>query len=298
VIGAQGRVVAVANGPAFDYPIDGSLVHVARATTGAGGVALTNVSLLGGLVQVGEIVVRQSNDSVRLGGVAVAGRLVDPKPNTIVQIGPTGYLVLAQEAASNGRLGHVGLRLVLQQDVFGAAAGTEVLVGLLPDRVATRKAAFDPLAVLGFSGGDARSLGFVPPPAVGYGSIGRQAVAIAERFLGTPYVWGGADPLTGFDCSGLAMYVYRQLGVRLMHYTGAQFNEGVRLPREELEPGDLVFFDADLLRGPQHEGIYIGGGRFIHAPHSGDVVKISSLNEPRYGFSFVGAVRPYVGRER
>jgi cell wall-associated NlpC family hydrolase len=206
--------------------------------------------------------------------------------------------VLAQEAASNGRVGHVGVRLVLQQDVFGANAGTEVLVGVLPARAASSKPVFDPLAVLGFSGGDARALGFVAPPAVGYGSIGWQAVALAERFLGTPYVWGGADPLTGFDCSGLTMYVYRQLGVRLTHYTGAQFNEGIRLPREELQPGDLVFFDADFLRGPQHEGIYIGGGRFIQAPHSGDVVKISSLNEPRYGFSFAGAVRPYVGRQR
>jgi cell wall-associated NlpC family hydrolase len=98
----------------------------------------------------------------------------------------------------------------------------------------------------------------------------------------------------GFDCSGLVLYVYGQLGIQLTHYTGAQFNEGLRLPREELQPGDLVFFDQDLVRGPQHEGIYIGDGSFIQAPHTGDVVRISSLDDPRYGFSFVGGVRPYI----
>jgi cell wall-associated NlpC family hydrolase len=70
----------------------------------------------------------------------------------------------------------------------------------------------------------------------------------------------------------------------------------MQVPRSELAPGDLVFFDANLALGPQHEGIYIGEGRFIQAPHTGDVVKISSLDDPAYGLSFVGAVRPYVGK--
>jgi cell wall-associated NlpC family hydrolase len=87
------------------------------------------------------------------------------------------------------------------------------------------------------------------------------------------------------------MFVYAQLGIQLTHYTGAQANEGVPVARGELEPGDLVFFDAGP-RGPQHEGIYIGAGRFIHAPHTGDVVKISSLGDPRYGLRYAGAVRP------
>ena len=119
-------------------------------------------------------------------------------------------------------------------------------------------------------------------------------MAIAEQYLGVPYAWGGASPLTGFDCSGLAMFVYAQLGVTLTHYTGAQFTEGVPVPRAELQPGDLVFFEEDALLGPQHEGIYIGDNEFIQAPHTGDVVKISSLDDPKYGFGFVGAVRPYV----
>jgi cell wall-associated NlpC family hydrolase len=112
------------------------------------------------------------------------------------------------------------------------------------------------------------------------------------QYLGVPYLWGGADPITGFDCSGLTMYVYAQLGIQLTHYTGSQFYEGAPVPRWDLQPGDLVFFEPSP-RGPQHEGMYIGGGEFIQAPHTGDVVKISSLSEPGYAFGFVGAVRPF-----
>jgi cell wall-associated NlpC family hydrolase len=117
-------------------------------------------------------------------------------------------------------------------------------------------------------------------------------VQIAMQYLGVPYVWGGDDPLTGFDCSGLTMYVYAQLGIQLTHYTGSQFYEGARVPPWALQPGDLVFFEPSA-RGPQHEGMYVGGGKFIQAPHAGDVVKISSLSEPGYAFGFVGAVRPF-----
>jgi cell wall-associated NlpC family hydrolase len=90
------------------------------------------------------------------------------------------------------------------------------------------------------------------------------------------------------------MYVYRQLGIKLGHYTGFQFYEGRRVPRDQLEAGDLVFFHANSAGVPQHEGMYIGNGAFIHAPHTGDVVRVSSLLDTRYALSYVGAVRPYV----
>jgi cell wall-associated NlpC family hydrolase len=122
--------------------------------------------------------------------------------------------------------------------------------------------------------------GTVAPPSR-YGGV----VGIAMRYLGTPYVWGGASP-GGFDCSGLVMYVYAQVGISLPHYTGAQWNVGVPVSRSDLQPGDLVFFD-----GLGHVGIYIGGGQFIHAPHTGDVVKISSLGESWYSATYVGARR-------
>jgi len=119
------------------------------------------------------------------------------------------------------------------------------------------------------------------PPA---STLGGQAVAIAERYLGVPYVWGGASP-SGFDCSGLVMYVYSQLGVSLPHNAAAQYYSLPHVSESDLQPGDLVFFD-----GLNHVGIYIGGGSMIHAPHTGTVVQVASLSG-YYAQNFAGAVR-------
>ena len=119
----------------------------------------------------------------------------------------------------------------------------------------------------------------VAPPSTHGGVVG-----VAMRYLGVPYVWGGASP-SGFDCSGLVMYAYSQVGVSLPHSSYAQYGYGSPVSRSELEPGDLVFFD-----GLGHVGIYVGGGNFIHAPHTGDVVKISSLSG-WYAATYVGARR-------
>ena len=108
-----------------------------------------------------------------------------------------------------------------------------------------------------------------PPPDA---SKGAQVVAIAMRYLGVPYKWGGASPSTGFDCSGLTMFVYAQVGVSLPHYAAAQYRLGAPVARDQLQPGDLVFY-----RGLGHMGMYIGGGNYIHAPQTGDVVKISGV---------------------
>ncbi len=120
-----------------------------------------------------------------------------------------------------------------------------------------------------------------PPP----NQYSNDVVGIAMQFLGIPYVWGGSSP-SGFDCSGLVVYVYGQLGISLPHYTGSLWQLGSYVSRDQLQPGDLVFFN-----GLGHVGIYIGGGQMIHAPHTGDVVKISDISGGYYAASYVGARR-------
>ncbi|MFI7453740.1 NlpC/P60 family protein [Nonomuraea sp. NPDC049714] len=97
-----------------------------------------------------------------------------------------------------------------------------------------------------------------------------------------PYIWGAEGP-RGYDCSGLVMAAYQRVGISLPHYTGDQWTAGRHIPKEELRPGDLVFFYSDL----HHVGIYLGGGMMVHAPRTGDVVRIASLDRRPYA----GAVR-------
>ncbi|MDQ3866984.1 MAG: NlpC/P60 family protein [Actinomycetota bacterium] len=129
--------------------------------------------------------------------------------------------------------------------------------------------------------GASEATGGGAPPAR-YGAV----VAIAMRYLGVPYRWGGASPSTGFDCSGFVMYVYAQVGVSLPHNAAMQYGYGSPVSRGDLQPGDIVFFN-----GLGHNGIYVGGGSFIHSPHTGDVVKISSLSDSWYASTYVGARR-------
>jgi cell wall-associated NlpC family hydrolase len=119
--------------------------------------------------------------------------------------------------------------------------------------------------------GLAGSLALQPVPKRRAPSLGQRAVRIAAQEIGVPYSYGGSSP-SGFDCSGLVAYVYGKLGVRLPHNAAAQYGYGRPVDRSHLRPGDLVFF-----HGLGHVGLYIGRGRIIHAPQSGERVEIQSL---------------------
>jgi peptidoglycan DL-endopeptidase CwlO len=102
-------------------------------------------------------------------------------------------------------------------------------------------------------------------------------IANAKQYLGVPYVWGGSTP-SGFDCSGFVSYVYRSVGISLPRTSSAQQNVGTRISLNQLQPGDLVFKGMPAY----HVGIYIGGGQYIHAPQTGDVVKIAPFNPSKF----------------
>ena len=124
------------------------------------------------------------------------------------------------------------------------------------------------------------------------------AVSEAQKYLGTPYRWGGSSPQSGFDCSGLVQWAFAKAGVRIPRTTDLQFDapNGEQVERRELMRGDVVFF-RDPTGYIHHEGIYLGDGKFLHAPHTGDVVKVSHLNESYYAQQFAGG-RRFAGASR
>ena len=300
----DGTLLGKAGGGAYAYPADGSVLRIGSSLATSARVELRDVSMFNGRITVRRLLVpARGLKGARIDGLVVDGTDYVVGPNALISLGGGSYVVALQEAVSPGRTGSglVALRAFVSDPSLGLAPGTQLLVGLAraaqpaepPNRASVvlglpqMPAAQASLAgVPLFVGRD------VPLPDVPMNTLGGQAVALAYEFLGIPYVWGGATP-AGFDCSGLTMYVYGQLGIKLGHYTGFQYYEGRRVSRDHLEPGDLVFFHANSAGVPQHEGMYVGDGSFIHAPQTGDVVRISSLFETRYALSYVGAVRPY-----
>jgi cell wall-associated NlpC family hydrolase len=125
-------------------------------------------------------------------------------------------------------------------------------------------------------------VGTTPPPS----SVGEAAVQAAERYLGTWYCWGGASP-SCLDCSGLVMLAYDAVGVSLPHYSGAQFNDTVRVPLSDIQPGDLLFYGYN---GDEHVAMYVGNGMMIEAPQTGYRVDITPIRLG-YGFAGIGRVR-------
>ena len=173
-------------------------------------------------------------------------------------------------ASIHSSISHLQAQEAAHERAARAAALAQLRAEQEAARRAAQRAAETPTGV-----GSSPPTQIVPPPPVNVptGSPGAghpQAASIALNYLGVPYQWGGASP-SGFDCSGLVMYVYAQLGISLPHYTVAQWN--ATDPIASPAPGDLVFFN-----GLGHVGIYIGGGKFVDAPHTGSVVRIDSLS--------------------
>jgi cell wall-associated NlpC family hydrolase len=191
-----------------------------------------------------------------------------------------GALLLGDVARFAIRLAAGLLLAVLLALAFALASTLTLFYGVVP---AALSSAPSPLTA-----GSDRT---VPPP----GGPEASAVALARAFVGTPYVWGGADPRTGFDCSGLVQWAYGRAGLDLPRTANQQYLATHRVSPVELRPGDLVFFARTYNAPPSewitHVGIYVGGGRMLNAPVEGDVVREMDVFTGFWGAHYAGAGR-------
>jgi cell wall-associated NlpC family hydrolase len=172
--------------------------------------------------------------------------------------------------------------LVQQQQAAAAAAQAIAFQQKVAAEQAAAAAAAQAAATASQSGSPVTIA--APPPAAG--DSGARAVSAAESQIGVPYVWGGATPGVGFDCSGLTMWAWGQAGVGLPHSAAEQYSDTEHVPLSDLEPGDLLFYDEGGVIG--HVTMYIGGGQMVQAPETGEDVQITTI----WSDGLVGAGRP------
>lgn len=120
---------------------------------------------------------------------------------------------------------------------------------------------------------------------------GEDIVEYLKQYIGTPYTWGGNTPESGFDCSGLMVWGFKKFGIELPRVTYDQIGEGTPINMKGLRPGDLVFFDTAKQAGPDHVGIYMGGGKMLHTPRPGKAVEIADITKGYYADLFMGGRR-------
>ncbi len=249
-----------------------------------------------------EILLGSSSLDEILDGIDTASRLSDQDAQILREVRKFRTEIKTREAelakARTKQEQVVAERAQRRQEIEGALAQRQVLLSSIKDQIAELEAAERRRQERIAAAARAR-LNSSPPttnsapsspsspssptgaPSSQYGGV----VGIAMQYLGLPYRWGGSSPSTGFDCSGFTMYVFSRAGASIPRTVSTQYGAGVAVSRSELQPGDLVFFN-----GLGHVGIYIGGNQFIHSPHTGDVVKISSITG-YYSSNYVGARR-------
>jgi cell wall-associated NlpC family hydrolase len=188
-----------------------------------------------------------------------------------------------------GSQGRTGAVQTLSQDALRSMAASALMQpgGINASSLmslATARRQSDAMGDLGSQAGTKFEIDHNEPLSPNTGGV----VKAAQQYLGTKYVWGGTSP-KGFDCSGFVQYLYAQQGIKLPRTTYEQIKVGKKVGLNGLQPGDVIFFSKN--GDVHHEGLYIGHGQFIHAPHTGDVVKISSLSDPYYSSQFAGGRR-------
>ena len=197
----------------------------------------------------------------------------------------TSTLVAEQKSALNGVNSTIAT-LVAQQQQQEAAAAAAAATAAFNAKLAASRAAAAQGAQTNLSGGSTVSaVASGPLPPLAAGAAG--AIQAAETQLGVPYQWGAASPGVAFDCSGLVMWAYAQVGISLPHFSGGQYEDTTHIPLSAIEPGDLLFYGPG---GGDHVSMYIGGGMMVEAPQTGSTVHNTPVRTGG-GFAGVGRVR-------
>jgi cell wall-associated NlpC family hydrolase len=271
-------------------------------------VALGSVSLFGGVITARNVTAMHGKGTVS--GLGLYGSPVALGAGDSLQVGGWGQVTLEKT------VGRLTAPLVVQLLVahYSLPAGTTIAVGFAASQQVVHKAKPKKTNIAGSQkqgktpSKTHKEQPAKPPPdfpaspspftkAGGFTNAAAHnpVVSIAMRYLGIPYLWGGANPKTGFDCSGLVKYVFAKLGVPLVHYAASQWHSpgGVWVSPHRLQPGDLVFFVGSdgTRKSPGHVGIYVDDGYFIDAPHTGSFVRVDRLTERKFAAQYVGARR-------
>ena len=316
-IAEPGRQVLALGTPASSrgpsaYPANGSIVRFVYSTASGSAcssahVALGSASLFGGAITATNIAATHGKGLAA--GVRIYGSSVALRAGSPVRIGSWG------EATLEKTVGRLTAPLVVQllATHYGLPAGTTIALafGASPQLAPESRAKAATNSARTKSTDKTRKQQLQPSkpppdfpesasPLTMGGGLTKAAqenpiVAIAMRYLGVPYQWGGASPATGFDCSGLVQYVFAQFGIPLVHYAATQWHapNSVWVPPTRLQAGDLVFFVGSdgTRKEPGHVGIYVNDGYFIDAPHTGSFVRVDSLTERKFANQYVGARR-------